>query len=124
MAKQWFWQIFEQRASLKSAAPGAAQSRQGSSWEPVVGIHVQLSSVAVLPMWHLDCKCTLCTEPKSTNMKCVQPFWTLWTWRGLKSFRRHRISSSEYYVCVYILLIFFSVMVYYRILTIVPHAVQ
>ena len=23
----------------------------------------------------------------------LQPFWTLWTWRGLKSFRRHRISS-------------------------------
>lgn len=38
---------------------------------------------------------TFCVEPRSTNAKHLQPFWTRWTWRGLKSFRRHRISSSE-----------------------------
>ena len=44
----------------------------------------------------------LCTEPRSTNAKHLQPFWTLWTWRGLRSFRNHRISSSEYlYVSIY-----------------------
>ena len=105
MDKQWFWQIFEQRASPKSAVPGAAQSHRGPLGRPVVGIHVQFSFVVVLPIRSLDRKCTLCTEPRSTNAKHLQPFCTLWTCRGLKSFRRHRIPSSEYYMCIYI---FFS----------------
>ena len=126
-------ELWTSSGSGKSLSRGRLQNRQcmgplshgrGPLGRPVVGIHVQLSFVAVLPIRYLDCKCSLCTEPRSMNAKRVQPFWTLWTGRGLKSFRRHWISSSEYYVCIYILLIFFSVMVYYRILTIVPHAVQ
>lgn len=115
MDKQWFQQILEQRPSLKSDVRiyfgqhlfrtrhkrDARSSRGRSVSSGVLLGDLLLEFTYSFRLWKSFpfsawiASATFCIEPRSTNAKHLQPFWTLWTWRGLKSFRRHRISSCN-----------------------------